>query len=369
MRLRPATSSLAVILLLVAATVARGEIAIGVVGPMTGNFAILGAQMMAGAEQAVADINAAGGVLGEQLVLEVGDDKCDRKVAESVANQMVGRKVSLVVGHLCSGASIVAAPTYSNASIVQISPGARAAQFTDERAGPGTFRLVGRDDQQGQVAGAYLAEHFPDSRIAVVHDDTSYGVALAEATVKAMNEAGKREVVYEAQPANDRDFTPLFSRIAAERVDVLFFAGDHTEAALIIRRLREEGMQVRLVSGDTLMTEEFIAIAGRAGEGALMTYPPDPAHSPAATDVVERLAQSDIVAEGYILPSYAAVQIWAQAVEATGSTDFTAVAIALAANTFETVIGEVTFDEKGDVRLPAYVVYEWRDGEYGYAPM
>lgn len=366
---RLATVALVAISFLVATPGARADIAIGVVGPMSGNFGVFGTQMVAGAEQAVADLNAAGGVLGEELALEVGDDRCDRKQSEPVANQMIGREVALIVGHLCSGASIVAAPLYSDAGIVQISPGARAARYTDERPGPGTFRLVGRDDRQGPIAGAYLADKFADSRIAIVHDDSPYGTALAEATLKAMNEAGKRELLYEGHPANDRDFTPLFSRLAAERIDVLFFAGDHTEAALIIRRLHEQGMEVTLVSGDTLMTEEFLAIAGEAGKGALMTYPPDPARNPAAAGVVERIARRDIVVEGYILPSYAAVQVWAAAVEAAGSTDFTAVSMAIAANTFDTVIGSVTFDEKGDVRLPAYVVYEWRDGEYDYAPM
>jgi len=366
---RFATASLAAVSLLLAAPAAQADIAIGVVGPMSGNFAILGAQMMAGAEQAVADINAAGGVLGEPLVLEVGDDRCDRKQAAPLANQMIGRDVALIVGHLCSGASIVAAPIYGEAGIVQISPGTRAPQYTNDRAGPGTLRMVGRDDQQGAVAGAYLADRFADSRIAIVHDDTPYGNALAEATLKAMNAAGKRETLFEAHPASNRDFMPLFSRLAADRVDVLFFAGDHTEAALVIRRLREEGMPMTLVSGDTLMTEEFIEIAGDAGDGALMTYPPDPARNPAAADVVERMERRGIVAEGYILPSYAAVQVWAQAVEAAGSTDFTAVTIALAANTFDTVIGSVTFDDRGDVQLPAYVLYEWRDGEYDYAPM
>jgi branched-chain amino acid transport system substrate-binding protein len=366
---RLTAASLAVISLLAAPQIVRAEIAVGVVGPMSGSFGIFGAQMMAGAEQAIADINAAGGVLGEPLTLEVADDKCDRKQAESVANQMIGREVALIVGHLCSGASIVSSPTYNDAGIIQISPGARAARYTDERAGPGTFRLAGRDDQQGPVAGAFLAKHFAGSRIAVVHDDSPYGVALAEATLKAMNEAGKRETLYEAHPANDRDFTPLFSRLASERIDVLFFAGDHTEAALIIRRLRDEGLQVALVSGDTLMTQEFLAIAGKAGEGALMTYPPDPSRNAPAAEVVERMARRDIFAEGYVLYAYAAVQAWAAAVIAAGSTDFAAVADALAEGTFDTVIGSISFDAKGDVKLPAYVVYEWRDGEYDYAPM
>lgn len=364
-----ATAAIFVVSLLVTAPIVRAEIAIGVVGPMSGSFAIFGNQMVAGAGQAIADINANGGVRGEQLVLEVVDDRCDRKQAESVANQMVGRGVALVVGHLCSGASLVAAPIYRDAGIIQISPGARGAAYTDDRAGQGTFRLAGRDDRQGPVAGAYLANRFPDKRIAIVYDDTPYGTALAEATIKAMNDAGKDEVLYESHPASDRNFDPLLSRIVADRIDVLFFAGDHTEAALIVRRLRDEGTDIQLVAGDTLMTEEFVEIAGEAGDGALMTYPPDPQRNERAADVIESLARRDVVAEGYVLASYAAVEVWAAAANAAESVEFDAVAEALATETFATVVGSVAFDEKGDAELPAYVVYQWRGRDYDYAPM
>jgi branched-chain amino acid transport system substrate-binding protein len=346
---------------------ARAEIVIGTAGPMSGPFAIFGAQMMAGAEQAVADINAAGGVLGETLVLEVADDRCDRKQAESVANQMVGRGIALMVGHLCSGASTVAAAIYTEAGIVQISPGAREPAYTDERAGIGTFRLAGRADGQGRVAGEFLAEKFADRQIAVIHDGSPYGQALADATRLAMNDAGKAEAFAEAYPANERDYAPLMARLVADAVDVLFFGGYHTEAGLIVRRMREEGLETILVSGDALMTEEFLAIAGDAGEGSLMTYPPDPARNADAAAVVEELAAKGIVAEGYILHAYAAVEAWAEAVNAAGTRDFAAVARALADGTFATVLGSVEFDDKGDATLPAYVIYQWRGGKY--APM
>lgn len=355
--------------LVLATASARAEIVIGTAGPMSGTFAIFGAEIMAGAEQAVIDINAAGGVLGETLVLEVADDKCDRKQAAAVANQMVGRGVALMVGHLCSGASIVAASVYADAGIVQISPGARDPKFTDDRVGPGIFRIGGREDEQGRVAGRYLAQKFADRRIAIVHDGSPYGQALADATRFAMNEAGKAETFSEGYPANERDPAALITRVSAEAVDVLFYGGYHAEAGLIVRRLREAGQDTILVSGDALMTEEFLAIAGEAGEGSLMTYPPDPARSDAAKAVVEKLAARGILAEGYILPAYAAVEAWAQAVNAAGTRDFAPVARALADGGFPTVLGNVTFDGKGDATLPAYVIYEWRNGKYDYAPM
>jgi branched-chain amino acid transport system substrate-binding protein len=348
---------------------ASAEIAIGVAGPMSGNLAIFGEQMVAGAGQAVLDINARGGVLGEPLVLETGDDRCDRKSAESLANQMIGREIRLMVGHLCSGASIVASAIYHQAGIIEISPGAREAKYTDRRPGPGIFRLTGRDDRQGSAAATFLARKYSEARIGIVHDTTPYGAGLAEATRRALNAAGKSETVFEGYSADQADLTPLISRLSAEQIDVFFFAGNHTQAGLIMRRLREAGMTTQLVSGDMLMTDEFLSVAGEAGVGALMLYPPDPAKSPAARDVIARLAEHGIVAEGYVLPAYAAVQAWAAAVETAGLLDYAAVAATLSANKAETVLGPIGFDDKGDVDLPSYVIYEWRSDRYDYAPM
>ena len=132
---------------------AFADITIATAGPMTGQYASFGAQMKAGAEQAVEDINAAGGVNGEKLVLEIGDDACDPKQAVAVANQMASKGVKLMAGHFCSGSSIPASAVYAEEGIIQISPASTNPKFTDERPGEGIFRVCGRDDQQGQVAG------------------------------------------------------------------------------------------------------------------------------------------------------------------------------------------------------------------------
>ena len=135
------------------------EIVVAVVGPMTGQQATFGAQMKAGVVQAVADVNEAGGVLGKKLKLEIGDDACDPKQAVAVANKMVGKGVKLVVGHFCSGSSIPASKVYTEEDIIQISPGSTNPKLTDE-GGYNVFRTCGRDDQQGEVAGNYIAKHF-----------------------------------------------------------------------------------------------------------------------------------------------------------------------------------------------------------------
>jgi branched-chain amino acid transport system substrate-binding protein len=339
-------------------------IPVALVGPITGQYATFGTQMRNGADMAVADINAAGGVLGKQLDLDIGDDACDPKQAVAVANQMVGADVKLVAGHYCSGSSIPASKVYAEGNMVQISPASTNPLFTDQRAGPNIYRVCGRDDQQGGVAGKYLAANFADKAVAFVHDKTAYGKGLADETKKAMNAAGKQEAAYEAISAGEKDYAALVSKLKQANIDIVFFGGYHTEAGLIVRQMRDQGLATILMGGDALITQEFWTITGDAGEGTLMTFSPDPRKNPAAAEVVKRFKDKGIEPEGYVLYSYAALQAWKQAVEKAKSTDMENVVKALNDTEFDTVIGKFKFNEKGDPTLPPYAVYRWSNGNY-----
>ena len=340
------------------------EIPIAVVGPVTGQYASFGQQMKNGGEMAVDDINEAGGVLGKKLDFTMGDDACDPKQAVAVANQITGQGVALVAGHYCSGSSIPASQVYGESDMVQISPASTNPDFTDKRSASNIYRVCGRDDQQGGVAGKYLATHYGDKNIAIIHDKTAYGKGFADEVKKALNEAGKEEVLYEAISAGEKDYSALVSKLKQAAVDVVFLGGYHTEAGLIVRQMRDQGMNTLLMGGDALITQEYWSITGPAGEGTLMTFSPDPRKNPAAADVVKRFKDKGIEPEGYVLYTYAAIQAWKQAVEKAGSTAAADVVKALNENEFETVIGKFRFDEKGDPNLPPYAVYRWSNGTY-----
>ncbi len=345
---------------------ARAEdIVIATAGPMTGPYAVFGAQMKAGAEQAVEDINAAGGVLGRQLVLEIGDDVCDPKQAVAVANQFVGEDVVFVAGHFCSGSSIPASDVYNEEGILQISPASTNPQLTE--AGKwNVFRTCGRDDQQGAVAGAFLAAGYPDANIAIVHDKQAYSKGLADETKKALNAAGKEEVLYDTITPGEKDYSAMVSKLKVNAVDILYYGGYHTEAGLLVRQMRDQGMDTILVSGDALVTDEYWSITGELGEGTMMTFSPDPRKNPVAAPIVEKFREKGIEPEGYVLYTYGAIQAWAQAVEEVGSTDPQKVADQLKEGEFSTVLGPIGFDQKGDVTAPGYVFYRWSDGSYDY---
>ncbi len=337
---------------------------IAIVGPVTGQYASFGQQMKNGGEMAVEDINAAGGVLGKKLKLDVGDDACDPKQAVAVANQMAGENVALVAGHYCSGSSIPASQVYAESNLIEISPASTNPAYTDKRPGPNIYRVCGRDDQQGSIAGKYLAKHFGDKNIAIIDDKTAYGKGLAEEVKKALNAAGKQEVLNKSYTAGEKDYSALVSKLKQADVDVLFIGGYHTEAGLIVRQMRDQGMDTILMGGDALVTQEYWSITGPAGEGTLMTFSPDPRKNPAAAEVVARFKEKGIEPEGYVLYTYAAIQAWKQAAEKAGSTDAPAVVKALNDNEFDTVIGKFKFDKKGDPNLPPYAVYRWSNGTY-----
>src|ERR1700747_3432053 len=170
--------SFAMVLAFGGGAVKAQDIAIAVVGPITGSNAALGEQMKRGGEMAVADINARGGVLGKKLDLILADDACDPKQAVAAANEVVGKKVVFVAGHYCSSSSIPASAVYNEAGILQMTPASTNPALTDDAAKKGwdnVFRSCGRDDVQGGVAGKFLAEPFKGKNVAIVHDKTAYG--------------------------------------------------------------------------------------------------------------------------------------------------------------------------------------------------
>jgi branched-chain amino acid transport system substrate-binding protein len=348
--------------LLAGAGIARAEITIAVVGPMTGDNATYGAQMRAGAEQAVADINAKGGLLNQKVVLDVGDDACDPKQARDVANQVSARGVKLIAGHYCSSSSIPASEVYHEANIIQISPASTNPQLT-EKGRSNVFRVCGRDDQQGPMAGNYLADHFANKRIAIVHDQQTYSKGLADETKKQLNARGIQEVMYETINRGEKDFSALISKLKDARVDVLYFGGYHTEGGLIMRQMRGQGLTTVMMSGDALVDPEYWSITGPLGEGTLVTFGPDPSKDPANAAIVKAFDARNYQPVGYTLYTYAAVQAWADAVRKAGSTDTAKVIAALRDNQFNTVLGPVSFDAKGDNKQAKYVVYQWKDGK------
>ncbi len=353
--------------LCISAGVARADIAIAVAGPITGSDAAVGEQMRRGAEMAVADLNAKGGLLGQKLALQVGDDACDPKQAVAIANKFAVSGVLFVAGHYCSSTSIPASAVYADSGIIEISPASTNPTYTDDAAKKGwnnIFRVCGRDDVQGKVAGSYIAAHFKGVPVAIIDDKTTYGRGLADETRKALRAAGVTEALNESINQGDKDFSALVSKMKQANVGVIYFGGYYTEAGLIVRQSKEQGLNATLVGGDALVTTEFWKITGDAGTKTLMTFSPDPRNMASATAVVAEFRKQNYDPEGYTLYTYAAVQAFAQAVVDANSLKLDAIAKALHSKKFDTVLGTFGFDDKGDIIGPGYVLFVWKDGKY-----
>ena len=346
------------------AAAVRAEILIGMAGPMTGPNAWLGEQTQRGPELAIAELLAKGGVLGQAVRVVTADDFCRGDQAVAAARKLVHDGVAVVFGHPCSGAAIPASKVYAEAHILIISNAATNPKLTERNLG-NVFRVVGRDDQQGLIAGRYLAERWRDHKIAIMHDGQIYGQGLAQYAQQQLNALGVREAVFEQIEPGRLDYSDLIARMQALNVDVLYYGGYAPEAGLMMRQAGDRRYQLQLVAGDGINSEDFWLIAGGAAEGTLMTSYPDVSAKPAAAEVVARFRAEHYEPIGSTLYGYAAVQAWAQAVEAVGTFEADAVAAALRSHQFDTVLGKIGFDAKGDVTgYDTFVWYVWRGGKY-----
>lgn len=344
-------------------TARADNLELGLVGPFTGPYAAFGEQMKRGAEQAVADINAKGGINGQKVELKASDDACDPKQAVAIANQFASEKIKFVVGHYCSGTAIPASKVYMEEQMLLISPAATNPKLTDE-ANTYIFRVCGRDDRQSDVIAGYVLRHFKEKKIAIIHDKSAYGFGLADGVRQNLNKAGMKEVLFEAYTAGERDYSALVSKLKAAGADLVVVGGYHTETGLIVRQMRAQQLMAQVMGGDALVTDELWSITGKAGEGILMTFGPDPRSNLAAMNVVTALRKKKYEPEGYTLYTYAAFQVLAGALAQAKSAEPVKVAAALRGATFNSALGPLSFDAKGDVKGTGYVVYQWHDGTY-----
>jgi branched-chain amino acid transport system substrate-binding protein len=340
------------------------DLTIAVAGPMTGPVASIGDQMKRGAEAAAAAINEAGGVDGRKIKIVVQDDACDPKQAVAVANLIVGQGIKFVDGHACSGSSIPASEVYAENNVLMMSPASSNPVLT-EKGHPTILRLYPRDDAQGAFIAPWIADHYKGKKIAILHDKSAYGKGLATVVKDKLNAAGVNEILFEGINPGEKDYSAIVSKLKAAGAEFVYFGGYHPEAGLILRQASDQGYKPQLMTGDSIATSEFWQISGPAGEGTLFTFPSDPRRSPTAAKALEQFKAQGFNPEGFTLFSYGVVQAIADGVKMAGSDDPKAVAKALeSGKPFETALGAVRLDAKGDVKDPTYDINVWKDGKY-----
>jgi branched-chain amino acid transport system substrate-binding protein len=341
---------------------AMAEIRIGFGGQLTGPYGVSGERSRVAAQMAVRDLNEQGGVLGQKVTLIAADDGCGLLESVEAARELVARGARFVVGHGCSHSSLLAAGIYETADVLMITAFSTHPRLTEEGR-RNVFRLIGRDDEQGRLAGNFLADRWPSKKIAILHDGTTYGERLALETRAQLRARGETEAIYDLYKPNEHDYTDLAARLERLAIDVLYVGGG-PDAGRILRTVRERGGHLQLVGGDGLGMDEFWRVAGRTGEGTIFSSAPDVRTRPGAAALLPRFQARGLGAGLGSFAVYAAVQVWAQAAERAGSLELAAVAETLRRGRFDTVLGQVAFDDKGDLEAAAWQWKVWDNADY-----
>jgi branched-chain amino acid transport system substrate-binding protein len=346
------------------AQLAYADVTIGLIAPLTGPLAAYGDQVKNGAQTAVDEINKSGGVLGQKLVLKLGDDAGDPKQGVSVANGFVGEGVHFVVGPVTSGVAIPVSDALAENGILMVTPTATAPDLTT-RGLTNVLRTCGRDDQQAAVAGKYVVDHFKDKKIAILNDKGAYGKGLADAFKAAINAGGVKEVIDDSLTPGEKDYSALTTKLKAAGVDLIYFGGYHPEAGLLARQLADISVKAQLIGGDGLSNTEYWAIGNDAAAGTIFTNASDALKNPDSQAAAAALKERNIPAEAFTLNAYAAVQVVKAGIEKAGKADDgQAVATALkGGEPIETAIGKVTYGDTGDLTSQSFSLYKWEAGK------
>jgi branched-chain amino acid transport system substrate-binding protein len=348
-----------------AAAAEDGRIVIGLAGPMSGDFETYGAEMRRGAELAVADLNARGGVLGRKLVLEIADDRCGINEADRAATELIQKGVVFVDGHFCSGSTIRGSKIYAPAGVLQITPSSTNSLVTDNAALDKVktlFRVVGRDDAQGVFAADWLAEAYAGQPIAVVSDGSVYGRGIARKLVARLKEKGIAPVIDGEFTQGQTSYYGLTEALKKVKPAILYVAAYHDDIGRLAWSLRVARLDTPVVGPDVLNNPEFWSFSQARGSGVRYSDLALAIERPEAADVAARLREQGVEPSNYSLNAYAAVQVFAAGAEATEGTDAAKIAEYLRQNSVKTILGELTWDEKGDLRQPDYIWYVWQDG-------
>jgi branched-chain amino acid transport system substrate-binding protein len=341
------------------ASYADEAIKIAIVGPSTGQLAQYGEMQSVGANMAIQQLNKSGELAGKTLVGVPYDDACDPKQAVAVANKVVNDGIKFVVGHVCSSSTQPASDIYEDEGILMITAASTNPEITN-RGYKLLFRTIGLDNTQAPVAAQYIVDHVKPKSIAIIHDKQQYGEGIATEVKRNLEKQGQTVAMFEGINAGDKDYSAIISKLKRQNIDFVYFGGYHPELGLILRQSREKGFNAQFMSTEGVGNKELTAIAGKAAEGLLVTLPKAFDEDPRNQPLVQAFKDAKADPSGiFVLPAYAAVEVLAKSIKDSGSTDVQKVAETIRAESFDTPIGTLQFNEKGDLKNFGFVVYDW----------
>ncbi|NZD55658.1 branched-chain amino acid ABC transporter substrate-binding protein [Sphaerotilus montanus] len=349
---------------------AQEVVKIGHVGPTSGGIAHLGKDNENGARMAIDELNAKGVSIGGKKVkfeLLAEDDGGDPKQGTAAAQKLVDSKVVGVVGHLNSGTSIPASKIYSDAGIPQISPSATNPKFT-RQGFKTTFRVVADDVHLGGTLGRYAAKELKGKSIAVIDDRTAYGQGEADEFEKGVKGAGGKTVAREFTNDKATDFTAILTNLKAKKPDIVFFGGMDAVAGPMIRQMKQLGIKAKFMGGDGICSGELPKLSGGAMDDGQVVCA-----EAGGVEGEQKKGMEDFKArfktkfnadvQIYAPYVYDALNVMVAAMEKAGSSDPAKYLPVLAKTAgYKGVTGNISFDEKGDVKNGALTMFTYKGG-------
>lgn len=350
-----------------AAFAAEDVIKLGVVGAHTGDLAGYGIPGLNAAKLVVNDVNAAGGLLGKQIVIVQEDDQCRPDLATNAASKVISEGVTIVMGHTCSGPTKAVMPMYNSKKIVVVSPSATAPDLTQEGKYPYFFRTTPSDDAQARLGVDFSLDVLKAKKIAILHDKGDYGKGYGEFAREFIKADGRAEVVFfDGITPGAVDYSAAVKKIQRSGADTLIFGGYYPEASKLISLIKKSNVTINFVSEDGVKTQSFLELAGVDGEGVYASSSRDYSDLALTQKAFnDHKATFNEEAGQFFVQSYAATQALLNAVAKAGTvTDPDAIAKALRDNEVETTLGPIHFDARGDMVGAGFSMYRVENGVF-----
>jgi len=349
-----------------ASSFAGDTIKIGFGGVISGDLAPYGISALRGAEMAIEDINAKGGMLGKQIELLVGDDVCKPEVAVNMATKLVSDGAQMMVGHICSGATIAANKIYKDAGLLIASPASTNDDLTLTGEHPNFFRTIAYDGAQATLMTNFVKKELKAKTIALIHDKGDYGKGQMELARSRFEKLGGIEIVlFEGVTTGAVDYTAIAQKIKRSKAEVTMWGGYHSDASKIVGMLKKKRVNTTFFGGDGIIGDNFTTLAGKYAEGVYATGPNDTSSNP----LYQKLSAKHQKKYGedpgtFFYNGYACVQALADAAEKAGSIDYDKMRAAMFEIKVDSPLGPIGFDKNGDVVGAGFSVYKVIDGKY-----
>ena len=343
----------------------RDTIHIALTAPITGDYSEYGKNFQRSVEMGIEFINTAGGVLGKELVLSVGDSKGDPKESATLAQKWTSDPTIVAqIGDFTSTCCLASQPIYDQAQMVQLSP---TASHTDYAKGSiWSFGIVGTQAAEGPFMADFAYNELGLRTIAVININNDWGVDTQKYFSEAFEKLGGKIVAKEAYFDGEKDFTAVLTKLKGSNPDALFMAAMYNDGALISKQRAKIGWDVTVVGPSSLYSEQLLTLGGDAVEGlytnvSFFTEDPNPAVQSYVTEFESRYG---IKPNFHAALAFDAINLLADAIEKAGTTDRAAIREALSETKgFEALTGAITFTEVGDA-VKQYTRVWIKDGKF-----